>query len=144
MQIDLGCGPFYCMGSTYFEFKAKEHMTDDWITNNLTPNAGRAAREYLQIVKEWNQTSIQGCPTAPLGVKEADYAPNERYKMFINDTGLVPTLMPWATQKAIEWMQLHPCTQNFVGLLEGDVTDSFGRMLKKGHIDFMFYYTVNG
>eukprot|EP00971_Amphidinium_carterae_P191271 3795609-Amphidinium_carterae.1 len=64
MQVDCGCGPFYCMEATSYEFKKKEHMTEDWITHNLTINAAKAAREYLRIINEWNQTSIQGCPTA--------------------------------------------------------------------------------
>eukprot|EP00971_Amphidinium_carterae_P132309 2620697-Amphidinium_carterae.1 len=78
---------------------------------------------YLRILNEWTNTSVQGEAATPIGRNLMEYGENERYKMFINDTGLVPTHMPWIILGCIDWMERHPCQSNDVHLVDDDRFD---------------------
>eukprot|EP00971_Amphidinium_carterae_P329136 6461424-Amphidinium_carterae.2 len=65
--------------------------------------------EYLEIWNGWSRECVQGRPTAPIGVTAGNYAEEDRHKMFVNESGLVPGHMPWIIATAVAWMGKYPC-----------------------------------
>eukprot|EP00971_Amphidinium_carterae_P238675 4737920-Amphidinium_carterae.1 len=110
----------------------------------LSPDGRQAAETYLEILNKWTKDSIQGKPIAPIGVTASHYKQNERYKMFKNESGLVPTHLPWIIQDAVSWMKSHPCASNVVPTMEEDQLDQYGRLLKQGTMNLKFYYLAEG
>eukprot|EP00971_Amphidinium_carterae_P227652 4515557-Amphidinium_carterae.1 len=66
----------------------------------LSPDGRQAAETYLEIMNSWTRDSIQGKPIAPIGVRANQFRQNERRNMFKNDSGLVPTHLPWVIRDA--------------------------------------------
>eukprot|EP00971_Amphidinium_carterae_P166029 3290778-Amphidinium_carterae.1 len=64
--------------------------------------------------------------------------------MFKNDSGLVPTHMPWIIRDAVAWMKEHPCQSNLVPSVREDAVDHYGRKLKAGTINMKFQYLAEG
>eukprot|EP00971_Amphidinium_carterae_P225355 4469727-Amphidinium_carterae.1 len=68
--------------------------------DKLSPDGRQAAETYLEILKDWTKDSIQGKPIAPIGVRADQFKEGERHKMFKNESGLVPTHLPWVIRDA--------------------------------------------
>eukprot|EP00971_Amphidinium_carterae_P308417 6128893-Amphidinium_carterae.1 len=64
--------------------------------------------------------------------------------MFKNDSGLVPTRMPWIIRDAVAWMKKYPCQSNLVPSVREDAIDHYGRQLKAGAINMKFRYLAEG
>eukprot|EP00971_Amphidinium_carterae_P317099 6303521-Amphidinium_carterae.1 len=64
--------------------------------------------------------------------------------MFKNDSGLVPTHLPWVIRDAVSWMTRHPCASNIVPTVPEDAIDHYGRQLKEGTVNLKFYYLAEG
>eukprot|EP00971_Amphidinium_carterae_P167794 3324563-Amphidinium_carterae.2 len=92
----------------------------------------------------WTRECMQGRPIAPIGVIAANFAEEDRHKMFVNESGLVPPHMPWIIATAVAWMEQYPCASNNVPSIDGDVVDQYGRFLKQGTVDMRFYYLAEG
>eukprot|EP00971_Amphidinium_carterae_P128358 2542728-Amphidinium_carterae.1 len=102
-----------------------------WIERSFSVEGQKAAMEYLDIWNSWTKTSIQGQPLAPIGVVAGDFPQKSRYQMFINDSGLVPTHMPWIVSSALKWMERDPCSGNTIPVVDRDAFDQYGRYLKQ-------------
>eukprot|EP00971_Amphidinium_carterae_P200420 3977073-Amphidinium_carterae.2 len=66
----------------------------------LSPDGRQAAETYTEILNNWTKDSIQGKPIAPIGVRASQFRQEDRYKMFKNESGLVPTHLPWIIKDA--------------------------------------------
>eukprot|EP00971_Amphidinium_carterae_P054580 1075325-Amphidinium_carterae.1 len=110
----------------------------------LSPDGRQAAETYLEILNKWTKDSIQGKPIAPIGVRASQWRQEDRYKMFKNDSGLVPTHLPWVVHDAVEWMKRHPCASNIVPTVPEDTIDHYGRQLYEGTVNMKFYYLAEG
>eukprot|EP00971_Amphidinium_carterae_P090950 1800215-Amphidinium_carterae.1 len=64
--------------------------------------------------------------------------------MFKNESGLVPTHLPWIIEDAISWMKYHPCGSNFVPTMVEDQVDQYGRQLTQGTVNMKFFYLAEG
>eukprot|EP00971_Amphidinium_carterae_P054121 1065671-Amphidinium_carterae.1 len=110
----------------------------------LSPDGRQAAETYLEILNKWTKDSIQGRPIAPIGVRASQWRQEDRYKMFKNDSGLVPTHLPWIIHDAVEWMKRHPCASNIVPTVPEDTIDHYGRQLREGIVNMKFCYLAEG
>eukprot|EP00971_Amphidinium_carterae_P071411 1412409-Amphidinium_carterae.1 len=79
-----------------------------WIIENFSERAQRDAVIYLDIWNEWTETSVQGRPANPIGVNVNELTEHERHRVFVNQSGLVPTHMPWVISTCIDWMEEYP------------------------------------
>eukprot|EP00971_Amphidinium_carterae_P109157 2161479-Amphidinium_carterae.6 len=124
----IGLGPFYCIGSYRpGEMTNIGMFNQAWIETHLSEYGQQAAQEFLELWNGWCRDNVQGKPIAPIGVPAANFAEEDRHLMFKNDSGLVPTHLPWIISKAVEWMEEFPCASNLVPRLEKDVVDHYGR-----------------
>eukprot|EP00971_Amphidinium_carterae_P058024 1147521-Amphidinium_carterae.1 len=64
--------------------------------------------------------------------------------MFKNESGLVPTHLPWVVRDAIAWMKEHPCASNDVTMVPEDTIDHYGRKLLQGTVNLKFFYLAEG
>eukprot|EP00971_Amphidinium_carterae_P152074 3014225-Amphidinium_carterae.1 len=64
--------------------------------------------------------------------------------MFKNESGLVPTHLPWIIKDAVDWMKRHPCASNSVPTVPMDMVDHYGRQLREGTLNLKFYYLAEG
>eukprot|EP00971_Amphidinium_carterae_P345966 6487178-Amphidinium_carterae.1 len=110
----------------------------------LSDDGCKAAAEYLDIWNNWTRECVQGRPTAPIGIVAGNYAEEDRHQMFVNESGLVPTHMPWIVATAVAWMKKYPCASNNVPSISRDVFDQYGRFLKEGTVNMRFYYLAVG
>eukprot|EP00971_Amphidinium_carterae_P194249 3854500-Amphidinium_carterae.1 len=144
-QVMLGLGPLFCVSGRFpGEPTSASQLNRAWMLDMLSPDGRQAAETYLEIINDWNKHSIQGKPIAPMGVRASQYKQDERYKMFKNDSGLVPTHLPWVIRDAVEWMKRHPCASNVVPTVVRDEIDHYGRQLQEGTVDMKFYYLAEG
>eukprot|EP00971_Amphidinium_carterae_P281685 5591911-Amphidinium_carterae.13 len=107
-----GVGPFFATGVRGGELMTRSEFNPAWIKQNLSGHAQIEANIYLRLLNEWTNTSVQGDPAVPLGKRSEDFGENERHRMFINDSGLVPTHMPWIILSCMNWMERYPCQSN--------------------------------
>eukprot|EP00971_Amphidinium_carterae_P001482 29663-Amphidinium_carterae.1 len=103
-----------------------------------------AAEHFLELWNGWCRDNFQGRPIAPIGVRADQFAEEDRHLMFTNESGLVPTHMPWIIRDAVAWMERFPCKSNLVPRVEQDAIDHYGRHLKAGTIDMKFRYLAEG
>eukprot|EP00971_Amphidinium_carterae_P010235 202002-Amphidinium_carterae.2 len=97
---------------------------------SLSLQAKIEATHFLKLLNEWTNTSVQGDPVVPLGKRSEDFGETERHRMFINDTGFVPTHMPWIILSCVSWMEKYPCQSSDIYLVDGDVID----ILRQGRL----------
>eukprot|EP00971_Amphidinium_carterae_P109993 2178566-Amphidinium_carterae.1 len=64
--------------------------------------------------------------------------------MFKNESGLVPTHLPWIIRDAVAWMKNNPCLSNIVPSMQEDSVDHYGRQLRAGTINMKFQYLAEG
>eukprot|EP00971_Amphidinium_carterae_P181809 3607268-Amphidinium_carterae.1 len=127
-QTLIGLGPVFCIGSQRpGEMTSIGMFNQAWINDNLSEDGRQAAEQYLELWNGWCRANLQGRPIAPIGVSAAGFAEENRHLMFVNDSGLVPTHLPWIIKCAVEWMEKHPCASNLVPRVEKDVVDHYGR-----------------
>eukprot|EP00971_Amphidinium_carterae_P110207 2183164-Amphidinium_carterae.1 len=144
-QACSGLGPFFCVGG-----RRPGEMTDismfnqAWMVEKLSPDGRQAAETFLELWNGWIRENLQGRPIAPIGVKAYRYAEDERHLMFKNDSGLVPTHMPWIIRDAIAWMKRFPCKSNLVPSVKEDAIDHYGRQLRAGTVNIRFHYLAEG
>eukprot|EP00971_Amphidinium_carterae_P125315 2482678-Amphidinium_carterae.2 len=144
-QACIGLGPFFSIGS-----HRPGEMTDigmfnqAWINDNLSEDGRQAAEQFLELWNGWCRANLQGRPIAPIGVSAVNYSEEERHLMFKNESGLVPTHLPWIIKGAVEWMEKYPCKSNLVPRIEQDVIDHYGRHLEAWTIDMKLCYHAEG
>eukprot|EP00971_Amphidinium_carterae_P170083 3370087-Amphidinium_carterae.1 len=143
-QTMLGLGPLFVGGRHAGEPSDLTHINKAWMVEMLSPDGRQAAENYLEIMRNWDKNSIQGKPIAPIGVSASQFRQEDRYKMFMNSSGLVPTHLPWVIRDAVSWMSRNPCASNFVPLTTQDSVDHYGRQLKEGTMNMKFYYLAEG
>eukprot|EP00971_Amphidinium_carterae_P126354 2503144-Amphidinium_carterae.1 len=144
-QVVRGLGPFFCVGGRLAgEPPNSEQLNRAWMLDMLSADGRQAAETYLEILRNWTKDSIHGKPIAPIGVRANQFKQEDRYKMFKNDSGLVPTHLPWVIRDAVDWMKRHPCASNEVPTVPEDMVDPYGRQLKEGQVDLKFYYLAEG
>eukprot|EP00971_Amphidinium_carterae_P045829 901675-Amphidinium_carterae.1 len=143
-QTMLGLGPLFVGGRHAGEPSNVQGIDRAWMVDMLSPDGRLAAENYLEIWRNWDKNSIQGKPIAPIGVDASRYREDERYQMFVNNSGLVPTHLPWVLRDAVSWMTRHPCESNFVPVTEQDAIDHYGRQLRAGTMNMKFNYLAEG
>eukprot|EP00971_Amphidinium_carterae_P070492 1394448-Amphidinium_carterae.1 len=57
--------------------------------------------------------------------------------MFKNDSGLVPTHLPWVIRDAVSWLKEHPCASNDVSVVPEDTIDHYGRQLRNSEFEVL-------
>eukprot|EP00971_Amphidinium_carterae_P018508 365260-Amphidinium_carterae.1 len=92
-----------------------------WMVEKLSPDGRQAAETFLEILNGW--------------CKENE---DTRHLMFKNESGLVPTHLPWIIRDAVAWMKEHPCLSNIVPTIPEDTVDRYGRQLREGTINMKF------
>eukprot|EP00971_Amphidinium_carterae_P314331 6247916-Amphidinium_carterae.1 len=139
-----GVRPFFALRVRAGELGSRAEFTPAWIEDNLSVQAEIEATHFLKLLNEWTNTLVQGDPLVPMGKRSEDFGENERHRMFMNDTGLVPMHMPWIILSCVNWMEQYPCQSNDIYLVDGDVIDTYGRHLEAGQIDMRFTYATGG
>eukprot|EP00971_Amphidinium_carterae_P197644 3922624-Amphidinium_carterae.1 len=119
-------------------------FTEAWWRERLSDDGQQAVETFLELWNGGSRLNVQGRPIPPIGVQASRYREEDRHLMFKNDSGLVPTHMPWIIKDAVEWMEKHPCKSNLVPSVEENATDHYGRNLKGGTIDMKFRYLAEG
>eukprot|EP00971_Amphidinium_carterae_P342905 6482367-Amphidinium_carterae.1 len=144
-QAMSGLGPFFCIGGRLAgELPDPSMLNRAYMVDKLSPDGRHAAETYLEIARNWTKDSIQGKPIAPIGVRADRFREDERHKMFVNDSGLVPAHLPWIIRDAIAWMKRHPCLSNVVPTMPEDTVDHYGRRLPEGTVNLKFFYLAEG